>query len=48
MCIAIVRSAAGCDVITLKTNLIFQIKPHLYMAKNSRQKVKLLRNEKRI
>ena len=34
------------DVIKLKINLIFLIKPFLYMTKNSRQNLKYLENEK--
>ena len=35
-----------CDVINFKINLIFLIKPFLYMTKKSRQKLKYLENEK--
>ena len=45
MCIAIV-CWPGCDVINFKINLIFLIKPFLYMTKKSRQNLKFLKNEK--
>ena len=36
----------GYDVINLKINLTFLIKPFFYMTKKSRQKFKYLENEK--
>ena len=45
MCIAIVYYP-GCDVINFRINLIFLIKPFLYMTKKSRQKHKYLENKK--
>ena len=45
MCIAIV-CYPGCNVIDFQINLIFLIKPFLYMTKKSRQKSKYLQNEK--
>ena len=42
MCIAI----ACYDVINLKINLIFLIKPFLYITKKSREKLKYLEDEK--
>ena len=44
MCMAVV-SFLGCDVINFEINLIFLIKPFLYMTKKSRQKFKYLENE---
>ena len=46
MCIAI-AGVPGCDVIILKINLIFLIKPFLFMTEKSRKKLKNLENEKR-
>ena len=45
ICIAIVCFPC-CDVIYLEINLIFLIKPFLYMTKKSKQKLKYLVNEK--
>ena len=45
MCIAIV-CFPGCDIIGFEINLIFLIKPFLYMTKKSRQKFKYLEKEK--
>ena len=45
MCIAIV-CYPGCDVIKFKINLVFLIKPFLYITKKSRQKFKYLENKK--
>ena len=36
----------SCNVMNFEINLIFQIKPFLYMSKKSRQKFKCLENEK--
>ena len=36
----------GCDVTNFEINLIFLIKPFLYMTKKSRQKLKYLENKK--
>ena len=41
MCIAIV-CYRGCDVMKFEINLIFLIKPFLYMTKKSRHKLKYL------
>ena len=46
MCIAIVY-CPDCDVIKFEINLIFLLKPLLYMNKKPRQKFKYLVNEKR-
>ena len=45
MCIAI-ACLPGCDVMNFEINLIFLIKPFLYMTKKSTQKLKYLENEK--
>ena len=45
MCFAII-SFPGCDVINLKINLIFLVKPFLYMTEKSRKKSKYLENKK--
>ena len=45
MCIAIV-CFPGFDVINFENNLIFLIKPFLYMTRKSRQKLKYLENQK--
>ena len=45
MCIAIVCEQ-GCDVKNFRINLIFLIKPFLYMNRKSRQELKYLENEK--
>ena len=45
MCIAIV-CFPGFDVINFENNLIFLIKPFLYMTRKSRQKLKYLGNQK--
>ena len=45
MCIAIV-CVPGCDVRNFEINLIFLIKPFLYMTKKSTQKFEYLENEK--
>ena len=47
ICVAIV-CFPGCDVINLKINLIYRIKPFLYMTKKRRQKFKYLKNKKSI
>ena len=45
MCIAIV-CLPDCDAMTFEINLIFLIKPILYMNKKSKQKFKYFENEK--
>ena len=46
MCIAIVCFTV-CDVINVKVNLTFLIKPFFYMTKKSRQKLSYLGNKNR-
>ena len=45
LCVASVYQP-GCDVINFKINLIFLIKPFLYMSKKSIQRLKYIENEK--
>ena len=41
-----IASSPGCDVTNFEINLIFLIKPFLYMIKKSRQKNKYHENQK--
>ena len=45
MCVAIVCEA-GCEVINFEINLIFLIKPFVYLTKKSKQKLKYIEKEK--